>query len=142
MANFMRAQGYVPAHVQCSTALRTRQTLDLLLPALGGEPSITYDRALYLASWPALLSNLQSATATPLLIVGHNPGLEQLAAAPTAKPSSSAEKGRLAQLQHKFPTAALAVLDFTAPNWGAVEPGAGKLIAFIRPRDIGEGDDD
>jgi phosphohistidine phosphatase len=135
---FMRKKGYVPAAVLCSTAERTRETLELLLPALRADPKIRYDQALYLAEWPALLASLQSAATgdTPLLMIGHNPGLEQLAIALTAQPQDLVERAQLEKLERKFPTAALAVLDFNEPHWEAVKPGTGRLTDFVRPRDI------
>jgi phosphohistidine phosphatase len=132
----MRKRGYVPAAVLCSTAERAKQTLDLLLPALRTDPKIEYDRALYLAEWPALLAAVHSAAETPLLMIGHNPGLEQLAVALVLQPQDAAERARLENLARKFPTAALAVLDFDAPHWEAVKPGTGRLTDFVRPRDL------
>ena len=138
MGSVMRKKGYVPALVLCSTAERTKETLELLLPALRADPKIQYDRALYLAEWPVLLAILQGAAAdTPLLMIGHNPGLEQLASALAVQPQDAAERARLQKLARKFPTGALAVFDIDVPHWGAVKPATGKLRDFIRPRDIG-----
>lgn len=139
MGAVMRKKGYVPALVLCSTAERTKETLELLLPALRADPKIQYDRALYLAEWPALLAILQDAAVseTPLLMIGHNPGLEQLAAALAVQPQDAAERARWQKLERKFPTGALAVFDLDVPHWGAVKPATGKLRDFIRPRDIG-----
>jgi phosphohistidine phosphatase len=136
---FMRKKGYVPEAVLCSTAERTKQTLELLLPQLRADPTVRYDPALYLAEWPALLAALQSegAADTPLLMIGHNPGLEQLAVALTLQPQDAAERARFEALERKFPTAALAVLDFDVPLWEAVKPGTGRLRDFVRPRDTG-----
>jgi phosphohistidine phosphatase len=125
---FMRKKGYVPEAVLCSTAERTKQTLELLLPQLRADPTVRYDRALYLAEWPALLA---------ALMIGHNPGLEQLAVALTLQPQDAAERARFEALERKFPTAALAVLDFDVPLWEAVKPGTGRLRDFVRPRDTG-----
>ena len=141
MGALMRKNGYVPAAVLCSTAARTRETLELLLPALRADPAIRYDQALYLAEWPSLLAALQSteAAGTPLLMIGHNPGIEQLAMALVIQPQDAAERARFEKLERKFPTAALAVLDFDEPHWGAVKPGTGRLTDFVRPRDLGAG---
>ena len=134
---FMRKRGYVPAAVLCSTAERTKETLELLLPALRADPAVRYDRALYLAEWPVLLAAVQSAAdaETPLLMIGHNPGLEQLAIA-LVQPQDAAERSRLEMLERKFPTAGLAVLDFDELHWAAVKPRTGRLMDFVRPRDI------
>lgn len=138
---FMRKKGYVPATVLCSTAERTRETLDLLLPTLRADPAIRYDQALYLAEWPALLATLRSTETvdTPLLMIGHNPGIEQLAINLVLQPQDADERARFEHLERKFPTAALAVLDFDEPHWGAVKPGTGRLTDFVRPRDVSTG---
>ena len=134
----MRRKGYRPALVLCSTSKRTRETLELLLPHLGSSARIDYDRALYLAEWPRLLGEIRAtpADASPLMLVGHNPGLEQLALALSLQPQSSAERARAESLAEKFPTAALAVLDFETSDWRDVKPGSGRLIDYVRPKDL------
>jgi len=138
MGHYMRAEGYVPAVVLCSTATRTRETLDLLLSAWKDEPSVNYDRALYLAEWPQLVVAVKKApaSASPLLLIGHNPGLEQMAVGLCRAPDGAAERDRLKRLASKFPTAALAVLDFEITSWGDLHPGSGELVAFTRPKDV------
>jgi len=138
IARHMRTKYYVPEVVLCSTARRTRETLDLLLPAWKKKPALRYERALYLADWPVLLANLKKAPAraSPLLLVGHNPGIEQLAIALALQPRSVAERARLQRLTQKFPTAALAVLDFEVSSWRNLKPGMGQLVDYIRPKDL------
>jgi phosphohistidine phosphatase len=141
MARYMRKNDYLPEVVLCSTAERTRETLDLLLAGWKIKPDIRYERALYLADWPILLANLKKAPASssPLLLVGHNPGMEQLALALAARPASDSERARLHRLTQKFPTAALAVLDFDIGSWGDLKPGAGQLVDHVRPKDLARG---
>jgi len=138
MGAHMRAKGYEPAFVLCSTAERAKETLELMLPALGAHPKIHYDRALYLAEWPQLLAEIRGVPggASPLLVVGHNPGLEQLAIALALQPQSTAERGRAQKLAQKFPAGALAVLDFQGSDWDGVKPGLGKLLDYVRPKDL------
>lgn len=141
----MRAKAYDPALVLCSTAERTKETLELVLSALASEPEIRYDRALYLAEWPQLLAEIREApSVSPLLLVGHNPGLEQLAIALALQPQNPAERSRAEKMAQKFPTGALAVLDFDIRAWGGVKPGLGRLVDFARPKDLGgsNGSDD
>ena len=144
---YMRAKGYEPELVLCSTAERTKETLELVLPALAGQPQIRYDRSLYLAEWPVLLAEIRAlaSEASPVMVVGHNPGLEQLAIALALQAQSAAERGRLQKLALRFPTAALAVLDFEIVDWSGLKPGLGRLIDYVRPKDLdGEngGDDE
>jgi phosphohistidine phosphatase len=138
IARYMRSRLYVPAAVLCSTAKRARQTLDLLLPEWEATPAIRYDRALYLAEWPNLLAALRKAPshASPLLVVGHNPGLEQLAVALAMPPQTPAERGRLQRMAQKYPTAALAIFDFDVESWRSLRPGIGHLVEFVRPKDV------
>lgn len=137
---YMRAKGYRPALVLCSTAKRTRETLALVLSALASEPETYFERALYLAEWPGLMAEIRDApAATPLLVVGHNPGLEQLAIALALQPQTAAERARAESLANKFPTAALAVLDFDIADWSDLRPGTGRLIDYVRPKDLPNG---
>jgi phosphohistidine phosphatase len=143
MGDCIRAKGYEPELVLCSTAERTKETLNLVLPALARQPRIRYERSLYLAEWPGLMSDIRavSSPVSPLMVVGHNPGLEQLAIALALQAQSAAERRRLQKLAQKFPTAALAVLDFEIADWSNLKPGSGRLIDFVRPRDL-DGDND
>lgn len=140
IARYMRSREYLPTAVLCSTAQRTRETLDLLLAAWRKTPDIRYERAVYLADWPVLLANLKKAPArsSPLLFVGHNPGIEQLAIALAVQPKDAQERARLRRLTQKFPTAALAVFDFEIASWRNLEPGSGQLVDYVRPKDLAE----
>jgi phosphohistidine phosphatase len=138
MGAAMRKKGYEPRLVLCSTATRAKETLELVLPYFSQGPEIRYDSALYHAEWPVLLAQIRdcSTDASPLLLIGHNPGLGQLAIALALQPQSAAERARAETLARKFPTAALAVLDFESADWSGVKPGLGKLADFVRPRDL------
>ena len=138
MGVYMRHRGYEPARVLSSTARRTKETLKLLIPALKHTPQIRYTRRLYLAEWPHLLEEVRKAQpdASPLLVVGHNPGLRQLALALSLQPRGIAEQARTQDLAQKFPTCALAVFDFEVEGWRLVKPGAGRLVDYVRPRDL------
>ena len=137
IGSYMHSKGYEPALVLCSTARRTRETLDLVLPKLRTKPKILHQRALYLADWPHLLATVRKTKpVSPVLLVGHNPGMEQLAIALALHPKNPAERGRAERLAQKFPTGALAVLDFDVKTWSAIAPGAGTLADYIRPKDL------
>jgi phosphohistidine phosphatase len=138
MARYMSAEEHGPEVVLCSTALRTRQTLELLLPAWPKRPSIRYERELYLAEWPQLLAALKKAPlrASPLLLIGHNPGIEQLAVALAREPHGGEERARLKSMGEKFPTAALVVFEHEIPTWRSLKPGTGRLLDYVRPKDL------
>ena len=126
--------GFHPGLIVCSPARRTRKTLDLALPQLDGPlPAITFDQSLYHATAARHLEAVRSAapSATRLLIVGHNPGLYALTLILTGTGSDKT----LARLNQGFPTAAIAILEFTATDWREVAAATGKLTHFITPRD-------
>lgn len=124
-----------PDLVLCSAAARARQTLSLVLPALGKpSPEVVYDDAIYMASPDvllALLRTLPSETDAPrtIMLVGHNPGLEELAELLTGSGDEAAQN----LMAEKFPTCALAVLTFDVKSWRGIAPGAGKLQRFLTP---------
>ena len=80
LADHVRREGISPEIVLCSAALRTRETLAALLPALEGDTEIRIESRLYGASTEELLTRLREVPAPTrsVLLVGHNPGLESL----------------------------------------------------------------
>ena len=135
MGRYMAENGLKPDLVLSSDSVRTRETVDLVLPELGGPaPKVVYDPELYLASAYGIVDRLRAGAddARCLMIVGHNPGMHALA---LALAGTGCRKG-LQNLAVKFPTAALAVFEFEGDDWGQVVPGKGDLKAFIRPRDL------
>lgn len=131
MAAYLAEQGLVPDLVLCSSARRTRETLGLALPCWRTKPKIDYVKALYLADVPALLAATRDAPpdVRHLMIVGHNPGLQNFA----LKLIGSKAKGAGA-ISRKFPTAAIATITFDTDDWQAIELGAGHLHAFVTPK--------
>lgn len=138
MGRYLREEGCVPDAVLCSPAARTHETLDLVLPQLGSAPWVKYPEELYLARWLTIVNLVrETAKATgALMVVGHNPGLEDCARK-LARPPGDAQGRRLHEaLRTKFPTAAAAVLDFDIADWKHVETGAGELEHFASPKDL------
>lgn len=138
MGQFIKEEGAVPDLVLCSTALRTRETLDLVLPQLFAEPAVHHLPELYLARWLTILNlvRLVRDKAETMLIVGHNPGVEE-AVKKLARPPGDTKTRKLHQLlEAEYPTAAVAILEFDAGEWGAVDRGEGELLNFVRPRDL------
>lgn len=121
-----------PDGILCSSSQRTRETLGLLLPWLRGDAAVRIERGLYLADADELLLRIRQVEdgVSCLLVVGHNPGLEDLAGRLAGRGDVFASTA----MQEKFPTAALAVLDFDAPHWADIGPGTGELRAFITPK--------
>jgi phosphohistidine phosphatase len=138
MGHVMDLKGYVPDVVLCSSSARTRETFELAKNELGGKPEVEYLNTLYLASAQHILGLLRNIpdSARTALAIGHSPGLEEGAVLLARRPRGAAELARLDNLRVKFPTCALAVLDFRISNWSGLAPGSGTLIDFIRPKDL------
>jgi phosphohistidine phosphatase len=133
----LRELGLRPDLILCSSANRTRATLDLALPELRGPaPKIHYEEALYHASAGQLLDRLRLIGDGPsnVLLVGHNPGLHALAIT-LAGTGKSAD---LSLMQERYPTAAIAYLTFEAPRWRDIGPAKGRLEDFWTPRRLRE----
>jgi phosphohistidine phosphatase len=123
-----------PALVLCSSARRTRETLELIAPALGEQAVALVERRLYGASAGELLGRLRdvSDAVGSVMVIGHNPGLEDLA----ATLAGAGVGDGLERMAMKFPTAALAAL--TVPtSWRDLAPGGATLAAYVVPRDLG-----
>jgi phosphohistidine phosphatase len=128
MAKHMRAQELVPELVLCSTARRARETLEGIEPALG-RGRVRVEGELYGASAHELLARLRRLPddVGSVLVIGHNPGLHELALELA---------GPAPELAGKFPTAALASLAFDGSVWGELGPEATELVELTRPRDL------
>ena len=133
IADHMRAEAIAPDIVLCSSSRRTRETLDRLGHALPAGTRVEIEAALYAASAEELLARLRilSADVGSALVIGHNPGLRDLALE-LAAPGPALEL-----LREKFPTAALATLELPTGDWGLLGSGDAELVAYVRPRDLG-----
>ncbi|MDF2602600.1 MAG: histidine phosphatase family protein [Methylobacterium brachiatum] len=125
--------GIKPDLALVSTATRTQETWQAVAAALG-TPEMRSHREIYEAPAERILGVIRGApdTAQTVIVVGHNPGLGDLATA-LAGAGPRKERTRLAT---EFPTAAYAVIDFDTADWSAIGPGQGRLERFVRPRDI------
>jgi phosphohistidine phosphatase len=126
--------GGPPSLVLCSPARRALETLAPLRERLPEGARIRVERPLYLASAARLLARLRRLpdAQRDVLLIGHDPGLHDLAVA-LARPSRSAADARL---RRKLPTGSLAALELELPHWRALAPGTARLAGFVRPRDL------
>jgi phosphohistidine phosphatase len=134
IGDHVRDAQIAPALVLCSSARRTQETLDLIAPALGPSAVVLVERRLYGASAGQLLGRVQSVSdaVRSVMVIGHNPGLEDLAGTLAGTGAGDA----LDRMAMKFPTAALAT--FTVPTaWPDLAPGGATLAAYVVPRDLG-----
>jgi phosphohistidine phosphatase len=136
MARYMRKNGFIPDLILSSSAARTRQTTELVLREIAARTD--YRESLYLAEAGKILMLVQAApqNVAGAMVVGHNPGLEDLANLLAREPVRRKERVRRDVLEEKFPTAALAVLNFDVEKWRDIRPGEGALADFVRPRDL------
>jgi len=146
MGRWLRAAGLLPDQVVCSTARRARETWQLAQAGLGATPPVRFDTFVYQASAMQLLDlvrGIPTDTGT-LLIVGHDPAVPELAlalATPSRPVGTVAVSGTgppsvFERMRAKFPTAAIAVLEFTG-SWDELVPGSARLTHFVTPRDLG-----
>ena len=131
MAGHLRRERIAPDLVLCSSARRTRETLDLIAPALGDDVAVSVEADLYAASAGDLLERLRAVAddIESVMLIGHNPGLEQLA----LRLATSGDD--LPDMRRKFPTGALATLSF-AGGWRDLAPGSAELIDFVKPKQL------
>ncbi|WP_226636811.1 SixA phosphatase family protein [Novosphingobium profundi] len=121
--------------ILASPAVRVTQTLDLASEAAGAAPSITWDRRIYLASSATLIDVLREQDGDPasIMMVGHNPGLEDLIFDLVPDDGNSPLRDIV---EEKLPTAAFAVLQLDIDSWDKVDMGCAKLVHLQRPRDL------
>jgi phosphohistidine phosphatase len=138
VGRWLRAHGYLPDVVVCSTARRTRQTWELVAPELGASPLVTFEPRAYEASALTLLYLAQELPSRyrAALLIGHNPATSDLANSLAERPAAGAAEGGAAPpAVIRFPTAAVAVLEFTG-DWPSLTPGQARLVDFTAPADL------
>ncbi len=138
MGQFMRKSGFLPDMILCSTSRRTAETLSLIVPYIGDHTPVQFERNLYLASSHSMLDRIKKADpkCDRLLVIAHNPGMEHLAADLISPKKLNGTENLFDALTSKYPTAALAVIQFDVEDWTDVELGAGELREFKCPRDL------
>lgn len=126
MGRLVAAQGLRPDVIVSSTAKRARRTADEVAQHSGYEGAVQLERHLYLASPDEIVDVVRSVagTARRVMIVGHNPGLEDLVA-------------RLGGCHETLPTAALAAIRLSIRAWKDLAVSSGGTLAGVwRPRDL------
>jgi phosphohistidine phosphatase len=128
MGAHARTMNWIPHLVLCSTAKRAVDTAAAYLAAAGAAPAMHHLRSIYLAPPAHLLDLIRREQAESVLLVGHDPGIHELARLLASGRTSG-------PLQAKFPTGALAVLDLPG-SLAEAQPGGAVLRAFVRPKDL------
>lgn len=134
MGAYMARHSLVPQRVLCSPARRTRETWAGVASQWPTEVDVVFDERLYAATRQTLLSiaRSQDAATHTLLVIGHNPGLQEAAELLIAAGDVELRE----RLREKFPTAALSVIDFAVDNWRRIHNRSGRLDRYITPRSI------
>jgi phosphohistidine phosphatase len=128
----MAEEGLRPELVLCSPARRAADTWSLVSEQLPHKPPVKTLEDLYHTSPGTLLALIRELpdSVDSVLLVGHNPTFEDLA----LSLSGGGNEESLSDMARKYPTGALAVIDFPVQRWREVDVGAGSLRMFIRPK--------
>lgn len=135
MGQFARSKAMVFDHLIASPAVRVRETLDMFFEGYGEVLAPQWDRRIYLASAPTLVDVIRDLpdSAGRVLMAGHNPGLEELVLALVPDHGDNPLRD---DVELKFPTASIAVIDLPVDGWEQVGDNIGRLASFTRPRDL------
>lgn len=134
IGNYVAREHLVPDLALVSDATRTQETWDLVRKRLLADVETRLLPELYDASAQEMLQVLLKcvASADTVAMVGHNPGTQELALMLVGDGRATAR----AALTEKYPTGALAVIDFPTYDWKDIEPGSGYLAQFVTPRSL------
>lgn len=129
MGRLIRKDGLLPDLVLSSTALRCRQTVAAMIEASGYSGEVRWLADLYMAEAPAYIEALRSLPDDPaaVMVVGHNPGLEELLAVLTGG------------VEH-LATGSLALVALPLEHWSELsETTRGELDGLWKPKELGKG---
>lgn len=135
---YLARRRMVPGVVLASSAKRVLETLDLVCAGWQTKPTVRKLKSLYLATPREMLRRLQAIGREPdcVMLVGHNPGIADLA----NWLCSHGKAEHRADLARKFPTGAVAVIEFDVEDWADADAESGHLIDFATPKQIERGD--
>lgn len=135
MGRHIRDQGERWDRVVASPAVRVAETIELANKAAGRNLQVNWDRRIYLASSATLLDLLrdQPDDTGSVLLMGHNPGLEDLIFDLVPDDGTSPLRD---VVEEKFPTASYAVLELDIAQWSELRERCGRLTHLTRPRDL------
>jgi phosphohistidine phosphatase len=135
MGRELAKRGLIAERILCSPAKRTRETLKLLADGMGAKPAVSFEDRLYSfgdgSPYLEIIAAQQSAS--PLMVIGHNPSIQNLALR-LIRPDSSELVERIGR---KFPTAAVAVIDLPIDSWRqlkSLKEVAGTVETFLTPK--------
>jgi phosphohistidine phosphatase len=134
MGAYMAHHDLTPDLALISAAQRTRETWEYIAGQISPRSPPIFERRLYNAGSDAILRVIQQTgeAVHALLVIGHNPGLHDLA----RKLIASGDVEARERLNERLPTAGLAVIDFAAETWRKLHPQGGRLERFVTPRSL------
>lgn len=135
MGRHIRDHGIRWDDIIASPAVRVAETIEIGSEAAGGNFHVHWDRRIYLASSATLIDLLREHTddASAVLMIGHNPGLEDLIFDLVPDDGTSPLRDIV---EVKFPTAAFAVLEMDIDRWADLAEASARLVHLVRPRDL------
>ena len=133
----MRASLHVLGLIFAMAGSAAAETWQLAAAELGGDPAVSFEAGIYQATADSLLALIRRTPGdvATLLMVGHDPGVPNLALLLAGSAADGAASGALDRIRAKYPTAAVAVLEF-AGAWSRLGPGRARLTGFVVPRDL------
>ena len=134
MGRWMKDEGLAFDAVIASPALRVRQTIEGIEDGFGQPLKASFDSRIYMASAVTLLDIVHGIddVCERLLMIGHNPGMEDLVLLLVPETPG----GPRSEVEMKYPTAAIAELNFDGARWADLDERTASLARFTRPRDL------
>jgi phosphohistidine phosphatase len=134
LGDYLGRSGYRPGLVVCSSALRARQTLDLICAGLGIGVPVRIEDEIYTDDADDLWQLVRRLPddVDEAMIIGHNPTMHELAVSLAAEGDDELR----ARLQAKLPTGALVTIVWAADTWSELRRGSAALHGYVRPRDL------
>jgi phosphohistidine phosphatase len=135
---YLAHHGLIPDLVAVSTSQRTRETWEHVAAMLSAPPPVTFEERLYNAGAEAILAVVKETkpAVRTLMVIGHNPGLHEVARLLIASGDVEARE----RLNEGLPTTGLAAIDFAGKDWRKLHPHGGRLERFVTPRSLAAAD--
>lgn len=142
MGRYLAKANIAPDLALVSDSMRTRETFDLAAAGYGKAIPLQLEEGIYeeSESWGEILRLVRGTDdgVETLMVVGHNPSVGDLA----AQLSGYGDRHARAAIRAKFPTSAIAIVEFDVSHWGEVRQQGGRLAGYVTPATLGGGPDD
>lgn len=138
MGEWLNKHPPLPDMVCVSTAMRTRQTWDLASAAMpANKPTVEHVEELYGAGLEELVAVIRDAAVQDprrLMLIGHNPGLHEMALGLIKEGSQGGDAAGRKALADNLPTGSIAIIDFAVDSWNDISFRSGVLVKFVSPK--------